>query len=120
VVAEMTDHWQLLQEASERGDVTDAVAEDENVLNAVYRRGANEVLVRLVNELWDACRAYKTLWSINAIEHGIDAWHHVPMLIEAVGNRDADAAHAIMARTYTDAGATVRGLLTPVTDVPAT
>lgn len=113
VVAEMTRHWQLLQEASERGDVTDAVAEDENVLNAVYQRGRNAVLVRLVNELWDACRPYKSLWSINAMEQGLDAWDHVPQLIDAVDRRDADRAHEIMARTYRDAGATVRGLLAP-------
>jgi DNA-binding GntR family transcriptional regulator len=113
VVQEMSHHWKLLQEASDRGDVNAAVAEDEKVLNAVYRRGRNGVLVRLVNELWDASRAYKTLWSTNAIEQGLGAWDHVPRLIEAVRRHDGETAHTIMAQTYADAGATVRGLLAP-------
>jgi DNA-binding GntR family transcriptional regulator len=113
VVETMTTHWQLLQAASERGDVTGAVTEDERVLDAVYAVGRNHVIQRLVHELWDGCRPYKSLWSVNAIEQGLAAWAHVPRLIEAVSRQDAEAAGSIMERTYREARATVRSLLEP-------
>ena len=113
VIATMTTHWERLQSASERGDIGEAVAEDERVLDAVYSTGSNEVLVRLIHELWDSCRPYKSLWTINALAQGVDAWNHIPRLIEAVERHDAQVAYDVMAKTYADARATVRRLLEP-------
>lgn len=111
VVAAMEHHWDLLQAASERGHVAEAVAQDEKLLDALYLVGGNEVLIRLVHELWDSCRPYKSLWVINAVEHGLSAWGHITQLLDAVARKDSTAAHFIMQQTYRDARATVWGLL---------
>lgn len=111
VIEAMEHHWNLLQAASEGGDVVEAVAQDERLLDAVYSVGGNEVITRLVHELWDNCRPYKSLWVVNAVEQGLSAWSHIPQLLEAVARNDSDAAHSIVQQTYRDARATVRRLL---------
>ncbi|MFC9557958.1 GntR family transcriptional regulator [Rhodococcus sp. NPDC056960] len=111
VLEAMNRHWQLLQEASERGDVVEAVRQDEQLLMALYTAGPNDVLLKMVRELWDTCRAYKSLWVVNAVEHGLATWSHITHLIDAVERGDGDGAHDILERTYRDARATVRQLL---------
>jgi DNA-binding GntR family transcriptional regulator len=111
VVATMREHWLLVQEASERGDVVGAVLEDENVLGALYGAGENDVLVGLVRTVWDSCRPYKGLWVSNAVEHGLATWSHIPALIDAASHNDSHLAFRILERTYLDARATVRQLL---------
>ncbi len=111
VVENMRQHWQLVQQASDRGDLVEAVLEDENVLNALYRAGENDVLVGLVNTLWDSCRPYKSLWAANAMEQGLAAWSHIPALIDAASKKDSHLAYRILERTYLDARALLRQLL---------
>jgi DNA-binding GntR family transcriptional regulator len=111
-VAAMTKHWQQLQEVSAAGDVAAAVLQDEYVLLALYSAGENDVLTRLVRELWDSCRPYKHLWVRNAVAQGISAWSHLPHLNAAVENHDSTAVFDILTQTYRDARATVRQLLT--------
>ncbi|MDF3313109.1 GntR family transcriptional regulator, partial [Rhodococcus sp. T2V] len=111
VVTTMQHHWQLLQAASERGDIAEAVTQDEHLLNALYSAGDNDVLAKLVRSLWDTCRPYKNLWVANAVEQGLSTWSHVTHLIDAVQANDGDGAFRILDRTYRDARATVRQLL---------
>ncbi|MFC9362310.1 GntR family transcriptional regulator [Rhodococcus sp. NPDC057014] len=111
VLEQMHHHWGLLQAASERGDVVEAVRQDEHLLMALYSAGPNDVLLKMVRELWDTCRPYKSLWVTNAIEHGLATWSHITHLLDAVERHDSDAAHSILDRTYRDARATVRQLL---------
>lgn len=111
VVETMRRHWELVQVASERGDVMEAVAEDENVLSALYDAGENDVLTGLVRTLWDTCRPYKFLWVSNAVEQGLATWSHIPDLIDAASHNDSHLAFRILERTYRDARATVRHLL---------
>ena len=111
VVAAMREHWELLQAASQRGAVVEAVVEGENVLGALYDAGDNDLLTGLVRTLWDRCRPYKSLWVSNAIEHGLSSWGHMPAIIEAASNNDGNEAYRILERTYMDARALLRKLL---------
>ncbi len=111
VVEAMRRHWELLQAASERGAIVEAVVEGENVLGALYDAGENDLLTGLVRTLWDMCRPYKSLWVSNAIEHGLSSWGHMPALIDAASNNDSHQAYRILERTYMDARALLRKLL---------
>ena len=111
VVETMRGHWELVQEASARGDIVEAVLEDENVLLALYGAGENDVLVGLVRTSWDNCRPSKSLWASNAIEQGLATWSHIPALIDAAAHNDSHLAFRILERTYMDARAVLRQLM---------
>lgn len=111
VVERMRYHWGLLQEASLRADVLTAVLEDELLLGVLYDAGGNPVLARMIRDLWEPCRAYKSLWVMNAIEQGLDTWNHLPRLIDAVQAHDNDVAREALDTVYRQARATVRELL---------
>lgn len=107
----MRRHWVLLQKASARGDIVDAVVEDENVLSTLYGAGENDILVGLVKTIWDNCRSYKSLWVSNALEQGLATWSHIPALIDAAAHNDSHLAFRILERTYIDARAVLRQLM---------
>lgn len=115
VLATMRHHADLVHDASERGDIAEAVAQDEYLLDALYSAGDNDILTNMVRGLWDTCRPYKNLWVANAVDQGISTWSHLTHLLDAVAAHDADRAFTILDRTYRDARATVRGLLEPAT-----
>lgn len=118
VLEAMHRHWRLLQEASERGDIAEAVAQDEFLLAALYGSGPNDILTTMVRELWDKCRPYKNLWVANAVDQGLSTWGYLTHLLDAVAAHDADRTFTILDQTYRDARATVRGLLEPATGNP--
>ncbi|WP_081314306.1 GntR family transcriptional regulator [Rhodococcus pyridinivorans] len=110
-IAAMRHHRQLLEDAADRGDVVEAVAQDEHFLTALYEASGNHLLVNTIRGLWDTCRPYKNLWVTNAIERGMATWTHLSPLLEAAEQHDATAAFAVLEQTYQDARAVVRQLL---------
>lgn len=71
--------------------VTDALAEDEELLRILYRAGGNDVLVATIESLWLQCRPYKAIGARAAIEaHDSSLWTPQPALIDALaeGNRE--------------------------------
>lgn len=111
VVARMRRHWDLIQAATERGEIAESVAEDEHLLLALYEADDNDVLTGLVRAMWDTCRPYKNLWVANAVRHGVAMWSHVPPLIDAAIHNDSSGAFEILRQTYQDARAVIRQLL---------
>jgi DNA-binding GntR family transcriptional regulator len=111
VVDTMRHHWRLLQDASERGDIAEAVAQDEYLLDALYSAGRNDILTKMVRGLWDTCRPYKNLWVRNAIDRGVSTWGYLADLMDAVAAGDGDRAFSILDQTYRDARALLRSML---------
>lgn len=111
VVTVMREHWELLQSASERGAVVEAVLEGEEILGALYDASGNDILADLVRQMWDRCRPYKSLWVSNAVDQGLSSWDHIPDTIEAVSRNDSHQAFRILERTYIDARSLLRQLL---------
>ncbi|WP_084609115.1 MULTISPECIES: GntR family transcriptional regulator [Thermocrispum] len=113
VVADrMQEHWELLEQAARNDDVTEALHQDELLLGALYEASGNTVLVDLIRGLWDRCRPYKVVWASKASEKGnVSLWHYKPDLIEAVRNRDSDAAADIVRTSYQKAKTAIREAL---------
>ncbi|MDL9938649.1 GntR family transcriptional regulator [Gordonia sp. ABSL1-1] len=116
VVDAMRGQLDRLQQASARGDVAAAVAEDEQLLTTLYTAGPNQLLTTMVRGLWDSCRPYKNIWAANAAERGVSTWSHLTDLIDAAERNDGVAAAGILDRTYRSARSTVRELLDPSTE----
>ncbi len=112
VVEAMSRHWSAVRAASDRGDIAEAVLEDEMLLTALYEASGNDILMRLIDGVWDSCRPYKSLWVSNAIDQGIEAWNHIEPLIAAVADHDEQTAFNVLDRTYQDARDVIRQLLT--------
>lgn len=108
VVARMDDHWARLDEAARRGDVIEALAHDEDMLDCLYDTTGNAVMSELIRGLWHRCRPYKIVWARSALAPGEPhIWHYKPALVAAARERDGAAAEAVIRDSYGDARATL-------------
>lgn len=111
VLETMCRHRDLLEDAVRRGDVVEAVAQDEYLLTALYSAGENTILTELVRDVSGTCRPYKNIWVTNAVEQGLATWSHIADLLNAAERGDSEAAFVILDRTYREARAIVCQLL---------
>ncbi|WP_330287265.1 GntR family transcriptional regulator [Streptomyces sp. NBC_00576] len=85
-------------------DLHDALDADEVLLRQLYLAGGNDVLVRTVDSLWTQCRPYKVIGARAAIRsRDASLWEPQPALIDALEQRDLDAATAITRRSVASA-----------------
>lgn len=112
VADRMQAHWEELQKAVAERDVIAALQQDELLLGALYAAADNEVLVEVINGLWDKCRPYKLIWAGGATGDGdLSMWHYKPELIAAVRHNDGAEAERIMRTSYNVAKAAIRATL---------
>ncbi|MDH6436758.1 DNA-binding GntR family transcriptional regulator [Streptomyces sp. SAI-144] len=85
-------------------DVHEALEADQDMLRQLYLAGGNEVLVQTVESLWTQCRPYKVIGARAAIQsRDASLWEPQPALIDALEERDLDAAIAITRRSVASA-----------------
>ena len=112
LVEGMERHWARLDAAAQRGDVMEALVEDENLLDLLYTATGNDTMREVIRGLWHRCRPYKVVWARTVAEPGdTHIWHYKPALIAAVRANDGHAAGAVIRESYTAARTTLAALL---------
>jgi DNA-binding GntR family transcriptional regulator len=102
-----------LRAAVVAGRPGEALDRDEQLLSVLYAAGGNPVLLGLVEDLWQRCRAFKLLGADAADSHGPDdgAWSTQRRLLAAVEVRDVDAAVAVTRESLESAQRRIRAML---------
>lgn len=112
VVDRMAEHWSELDAAARRGDVVDALAHDEAMLECLYATTGNAIMGDIIRGLWHRCRPYKVLWARAAVAPGEShIWQYKPALVAAARAQDGAAAEAVIRESYGAARATLVRLL---------
>lgn len=102
------------------GRTAEALDRDEELLSVLYAAGGNPVLLGLVEDLWQRCRAFKLLGADAADSFAPEAgaWSTQRRLLEAVDARDVDAAVAVTRESLESSQRRIRTMLA-ATDQPA-
>ena len=108
----MRQAYGRLQAAVAAGRTSDALDRDEEMLTILYAAGGNPVLLDLVEDLWQRCRAFKLLGAADPLVDG-EAWATQERLLEAVAARDVDRVAAVTAESLTSATRRIRATLGP-------
>ncbi|SDU94765.1 DNA-binding transcriptional regulator, GntR family [Microlunatus sagamiharensis] len=112
-VGRMRAAYDRMREAVEDGRTGEALDADEELLSVLYAAGGNPVLLGLVADLWQRCRAFKLLGADGAASGGPDdgAWATQRRLLEAVEAHDVEAAVAVTRESLESARRRIRALL---------
>jgi len=95
------------------GRAGEALDRDEQLLSVLYAAGGNPVLLGLVEDLWQRCRAFKLLGAdaVDSLRPDEGAWSTQRRLLGAVEARDVDAAVAVTRESLESAQRRIRALL---------
>ena len=100
-----------LRAAVAAGRLGEALDADESLLSALYAAGGNPVLVGLVEDLWQRCRAFKLLGATDSLRPDEGAWSTQRRLLAAVEARDVEGAVAVTRESLESAQARIRAML---------
>ena len=119
-VAAMRTAYDAMAAAVADGRTAEALDRDEELLSVLYAAGGNPVLLGLVEDLWQRCRAFKLLGADAADSFAPEAgaWSTQRRLLEAVDARDVDAAVAVTRESLESSQRRIRTMLA-ATDQPA-
>lgn len=117
-LAAMRTAYGRMVDAVAAGRVAEALDHDEELLSALYAAGGNPVLVGLVEDLWQRCRAFKLLGAdaADSSTPGSGAWSTQGRLLEAVEAQDVDAAVAVTRESLESSQRRIRALLGETAD----
>ncbi|GAA3561399.1 hypothetical protein GCM10022197_16260 [Microlunatus spumicola] len=117
-LAAMRTAYGRMVDAVAAGRVAEALDHDEELLTALYAAGGNPVLVGLVEDLWQRCRAFKLLGADAADSFAPEAgaWSTQRRLLEAVEARDVDAAVAVTRESLESSQRRIRTMLADAED----
>jgi DNA-binding GntR family transcriptional regulator len=112
-VARMRAAYDRMRVAIEAGRVGEALDLDEELLSVLYAAGGNPVLLGLVQDLWQRCRAFKLLGadSADSLRPDEGAWATQHGLLVAVEAHDVEAAVAVTRESLESAQRRIRALL---------
>lgn len=112
-LAAMRTAYERMVEAVSAGRVGEALDHDEQLLTALYAAGGNPVLVGLVEDLWQRCRAFKLLGADAADSFAPEsgAWSTQRRLLEAAEAHDVDAAVAVTRESLESSQQRIRTML---------
>jgi DNA-binding GntR family transcriptional regulator len=108
----MREQHGLMMDAVRAGRRAEALNHDESLLTVLYAASGNEVLVELIQALWQRCRPYK-LVGVQGTRNQSDpdVWSSQGPLIAAALDHDPVAAVAITERSLTSATARIQAML---------
>ena len=111
-VARMRTAYERMRTAVAEGHVGEALDRDEELLSVLYAAGGNPVLLGLVEDLWQRCRAFKLLGADTG-SAGPDegAWGTQRRLLVAVEARDVETAVAVTRESLESAQERIRVML---------
>ena len=114
-VARMRATYDQMSAAVTAGRVGLALDLDEELLSVLYAAGGNPVLLGLVQDLWQRCRAFKLLGAgaADSLRPGEGAWSTQRRLLEAVEAGDVDAAVAVTRQSLESSQERIRAMLAP-------
>ena len=112
-VSRMRATHDQLRAAVAAGRVGKALDRDEELLSVLYAAGGNPVLLGLVQDLWQRCRAFKLLGADaeDSLQPDEGAWATQPRLLTAVAAHDVDAAVAVTRESLESAQRRIRAML---------
>ena len=112
-VRSMRRAYERMRTAVRGGRVAEALDRDEELLTVLYAAGGNPVLLGLVQDLWQRCRAFKLLGAETADSARPDggAWSTQARLLAAVETGDADAAVAVTRESLESSQERIRTML---------
>lgn len=112
-VARMRAAEDQMRAAVAAGRVGEALDLDEALLTTLYAAGGNPVLLGLVQDLWQRCRAFKLLGATAAdpSDSGAGAWSTQHRLLDAVEAGDVEAAVAATRESLESSQERIRGML---------
>lgn len=92
---QMQREHDLLRAALRNGQVVESLDHDEALLEILYTASGNPVLVQLIRNLWQRCRAYKIVGAQAAHDSARDEilWRYQQDLISAARRRDPGIAN---------------------------
>lgn len=110
--AQMRREHDRMMSAVAAGRRADALNHDEALLTVLYVASGNDVLVELIQGLWQRCRPYKLFGVEGAINHADpELWSFQERLITAALAHDVEAAVAVTEQSLTSATARIRRML---------
>lgn len=111
-VKQMTGHLHRMLSAVDLGQRAKALDHDEALLMVLYSASGNDVLVEMIETLWQRCRPYKLVGVAGASTHSdSEIWSFQEALVDAASRHDADAAVAVTEQSLTSATARIKALL---------
>ena len=122
VLTGMRRAYDRMRAAVLAGRVAEALDLDEELLTVLYACGGNPVLLGLVQDLWQRCRAFKLLGAETAESLRPDegAWGTQRRLLAAVEAGDTEAAVAVTRESLESSQERIRAMLAedPAADRP--
>lgn len=111
-IERMQAEYERMRAAIDGGRTVEMLDHDEALLEILYTAGGNPVLVQLIRNLWQRCRAYKIVGARGWLDKPGDdtLWRYQGELIEAARSHDAGIA-AINAASLDNATDRIRTLL---------
>ena len=109
----MQVEYDLMRTALAEGRMVDHLDHDESLLVILYRASGNPVLVHLIQNLWQQCRAYKVLGAQTPPESVDDdlLWRYQADLLAAARQNDPEAAGSASAASLLDARERIKARL---------
>lgn len=108
----MQRQHRLMMDAVDAGHRAEALDHDESLLTVLYAASGNDVLVELIQALWQRCRPYKLVGVEGALHQSDpDVWSFQDPLITAALNHDSAAAVMITERSLTRATLRIQAML---------
>jgi DNA-binding GntR family transcriptional regulator len=112
-VGRMRAAYDQMGAAVAAGRLGEALDLDEQLLSVLYAAGGNPVLLGLVEDLWQRCRAFKLLGAdaVGSRHPESGAWSTQRRLLDAVEAHDVDAAVAVTRESLESSQRRVRTML---------
>lgn len=109
----MRTAYERMRAAVAAGRAAEALDRDEELLTVLYAAGGNPVLLGLVQDLWQRCRAFKLLGvgSADSLQPEQGAWSTQRRLLEAAEAHDVAAAVAVTRESLESARHRIRAML---------
>jgi DNA-binding GntR family transcriptional regulator len=109
----MQAEYDLMREAIADGRVVALLDHDEAMLAILYGAAGNPVLMQMIRNLWQHCRAYKMVGAKGSLDSGDDdsLWRYQQDLITAARNNDPAAAAAVNNASLLDASERIKARL---------
>lgn len=111
--AQMQIEYELMCAALAERRVVAYLDHDEALLTVLYEAARNPVLVQVIRQLWNQCRAYKIVGAQGSLDaSSTESLHyHQQRLLAAARGNDSVAAAAINDESLVDATERIRSLL---------
>ncbi|QHC68039.1 GntR family transcriptional regulator [Rathayibacter sp. VKM Ac-2759] len=117
----MQAEWEQMRTAIAEHRELAVLDHDEALLSILYEASGNPVLVQLIRNLWQRCRAYKIVGARGWLDRPEDdtLWRYQEAIIAAAREHDAERAGELTRESLVNATGRIEALLAEQRAVPA-